>query len=172
MSGAVRHPVSGSVSPVQQRANVKDAVAGAVVAGVGGILCLDALSFATPSMPTGGLGPRFFPLIASGVLILGGLSLIATGLRGTAKPPDENEDAGPVPRWRLAAVVGIFVGFLVLFKPVGFLISTSVFLTAMTSFVRPDRLRTNAIVGVTTSVCIYFAFTQLLGVGLPVGVLG
>lgn len=163
--------MSDTSGAIDERANVKDVVAGAIVAVAGGILLLDALSFASPSAQADAVGPRFFPVLASGVLVLGGLSLVITGLRSN-QPSAVSSDEPPVPLGRLAVVIAIFVGFLLIFEPVGFLVSTALYMTAMTTYVRPDRVKSNAIVGVATSLCIYFSFVQLLGVDLPVGVLG
>lgn len=153
------------------RAHLKDIIAGAVVAVAGGILFLNALSFTSPGAQADVVGPRFFPLLASGVLVVGGLTLVVNALRSGERSGAESEEP-PVPLRRLAVVIAVFVGFLLIFEPVGFLVSTALFMTVMTTFVRPDRVRINALVGVLTSACIYFPFTQLLGVGLPAGVLG
>jgi putative tricarboxylic transport membrane protein len=163
--------VSDATGAVDDRANVKDAVAGAIVAVAGGILLLDALSFTSPSAQADAVGPRLFPLVASGILVLGGLSLVVTGLRATQRA-GASSDEPPVPLGRLAVVIAIFVGFLLIFEPVGFLISTALFMSVMTTYVRPDRVKSNVVVGIATSCCIYFSFIELLGVGLPVGVLG
>lgn len=163
--------MSDATGAVHDRANHKDTIAGAVVAVAGGILFLNALSFTSPSAQADVVGPRFFPLLASGVLVVGGLTLVVNGLRSGERSSADSEEP-PVPLRRLAVVIAIFVGFLLIFEPVGFLVSTALFMTVMTTFVRPDRVSINALVGVVTSACIYFSFTQLLGVGLPVGVLG
>lgn len=163
--------MSATSGGVRDSANVKDAVAGAIVAVAGGALFLGALSFTSPSAQADAIGPRFFPLVASAVLALGGLGLILTSLRAKGAPGRES-DEGSAPFGRLVVVIALFAGFLLIFVPVGFLISTALFMTVMTSYVRPDRWKTNAIVGILTSIVIYFSFTQLLGVGLPVGVLG
>ena len=163
--------MSAVTGGVRASANIKDAVAGAVVAVAGGVLFFAALSFTSPSAQADAVGPRFFPLVASAVLVLGGLGLVVTSLRSrdaSTRAPDEEN----VPLGRLVMVFTLFAGFLLIFEPVGFLISTALFMTVMTSYVRPDRWKTNGIVGVLTSLVIHFSFTQLLGVDLPVGVLG
>jgi putative tricarboxylic transport membrane protein len=163
--------VSATTGGVRDVSNLKDAMAGAIVAAAGGGLFLAALSFTSPSAQAEAVGPRFFPLVASAVLAVGGLGLVLTSLRAKdARATGADEETAPLRR--LVVVVVMFAGFLVLFEPVGFLISTTLFMTVMTSYVRLDRWKSNAIVGILTSLVIYFSFTRLLGVGLPVGVLG
>lgn len=163
--------MSNKTSSLGDRAVAKDALAGIAVAVAGAVLLVSALSFQSPSAQADAFGPKFFPLLASGVLVLGGLSLTLSGLRRTATS-SPSEDEGPVPIRRLAIVVGIFAGYLLIFVPVGFLVSTTLFMTVMTTFARPDRTRLNLVVAAATSSTIYYSFTQLLDVGLPAGVLG
>ncbi|MFE4002508.1 tripartite tricarboxylate transporter TctB family protein [Nocardioides sp. YIM B13467] len=166
--------MSGTTSAVRDGADLKDAVAGAVVAVVGGLLLLDALSFTSPGAQAEGVGPRFFPLVASSILVVGGLSLIVNSFRHRGADETASGPSGesPIPPGRLAVVIAQFVGFLLIFEPIGFLLATALFMTLMTSYVRPDKWRVNTIVAVATSVTVYFSFTELLGVGLPPGILG
>lgn len=166
--------MSGATGALRGRANLRDAVAGGVVAAAGGLLLLNALSFTSPGAQADSVGPRFFPLVASSILVIGGLSLVVNGLRHRAadETASGSSEESPVPPGRLAVVIAQFVGFLLIFEPIGFLLATALFLTLMTSYVRPDKWRVNTIVAVATSVTVYFSFTELLGVGLPSGILG
>lgn len=78
----------------------------------------------------------------------------------------------PVPFRRLLVVLAIFVAYLVLLIPAGFIISTVLFMTAMTSFVAPEKWLRNILVAIGTSVVVYFCFSSLLGVELPAGLIG
>lgn len=175
-------------SDVVGQRNLKDVFAGAVVAVVGGALLLQALSFENTVTQSDPLGPGLFPTIASSILLGGGLLLVLAGLHrrdGSAQPgiagealADEHEIAREVmteekvPLGRLGVVLGIFVAHLIALVPVGFILSTTLFMTAMTTFVAPDRLRRNVAVGAGLAVSVYLAFTGLLGVELPAGILG
>ena len=78
----------------------------------------------------------------------------------------------PVPFRRLLIVLGLFVGYLAVLIPLGFIISTTLFMAAMTTFVAPEKYLRNALVAVGTSLVVYYCFSSLLGVELPMGLLG
>jgi putative tricarboxylic transport membrane protein len=78
----------------------------------------------------------------------------------------------PVPARRLLVVLAIFTAYLVLLVPLGFIISTILFMGALTTYVAPKKLVRNVIVAVATSVLVSYCFSSLLGVELPVGLLG
>jgi putative tricarboxylic transport membrane protein len=78
----------------------------------------------------------------------------------------------PVPFRRLLVVLGIFVAYLALLIPVGFIISTALFMAATTTFVAPEKRMRNALVAVGVSLVVYFCFSSLLGVELPAGLFG
>ena len=78
----------------------------------------------------------------------------------------------PVSALRVLAVLGMFVAYLFLFVPLGFMVSTALFMFGVTTFVNPEKVLRNALVGVGIAVVVYLSFTELLTVELPAGILG
>lgn len=77
-----------------------------------------------------------------------------------------------VPFLRLLVVLGIFTAYLMVFIPLGFLISTFLFMAALTSYVAPTKWLRNVLVAAGVTVVVYYAFTELLTVQLPAGLVG
>ncbi|GAB3059900.1 tripartite tricarboxylate transporter TctB family protein [Sediminivirga luteola] len=72
--------------------------------------------------------------------------------------------------WRVLAAFALFAGYVLAFIPVGFLLSTAVFLFVMTTFAQPEKKVRNAIVAVVFTLVVYVAFIYGLGVYLPSGI--
>lgn len=94
-----------------------------------------------------------------------------TGDDATGDLPAEGPAPTPVAA-RVLLNFAIFFGYLFIFIPVGFLLSTAVFLFAMTCLYNRRRWVRNLIFSVVFSAVIYFAFRDGLGVFLPPGILG
>lgn len=182
--------------------NRRDLLAGAMVAVAGAVLFGNAATMDVPEAGHQQIGPDVFPLAISALMTVLGLLLAGKALleplvsstphesASTEEQPLNNADhmsdemhhvadevgrmmvEPPVPARRLLVVLAIFVAYLVLLIPLGFIISTILFMTALTTFVAPEKLVRNAIVAVATSVLVYYCFSSLLGVGLPAGLLG
>lgn len=122
--------------------------------------------------------PRTFPAIVGTGLIVLGLLLAVSAVRNGRRVPDRAGDpveAGNPAAPRSRAVVGrfaLFFAYLAIVIPVGFVLSTTVFLMAMTSLSAPGRWVRNLIYSVLFSVVVYVVFVFGLAVYLPVGILG
>lgn len=166
----------------------RDTLAGLVVTTGGAVLLLLALRIAEPARESPGLGPQVLPLVVSGGLLLCGLLLVISTARGSdhtsgigddllgVEDGDEVEevldwDEPPVPWSGLAIVVALLVLYALLYIPVGFIVSTVLFLAALTTWVDPRRWRRNLLFALVLPVTIYFLFTELLAVQLPSGIL-
>lgn len=165
-----------------------DVISGLVVAAVGVVLLVAALRIGEPVRPAPGVGPGTLPTALSALLIVSGLLLAGLGLRhrpimgieaelmgyGDAEALDElvyPEDP-PVPWRRLAVVVVLFIGYALVFIPLGYMVSTALYLGAMVTVIDPGRWRRNVVFAVVFAVVVYFGFTEMLNVQLPAGVLG
>ncbi len=171
-----------------RRSGRKDVVSGLVVATAGVLLLVTALNIGEPVRPAPGVGPATLPTALSVLLIVSGLGLAGLGLRhrpvmgieaelmrsGDAAVLDElvHPVDPPVPWRRLAVVVALFIGYALVFIPLGYIVSTTLYLGVMVTVIDPARWRRNAIFAVVFAVVVYFGFTELLSVQLPTGVLG
>ncbi len=120
------------------------------------------------------VGPRFFPFLVAAGLLLCGLLLLIQALRGRAAPPEEGEDIDPDAPPDLRAVgtiaAALFVYVLIL-EVAGFVVASALlFWGVAVAFGSRSWLR-DPLVGLALALTVYLAFTRLLGLRLPAGVL-
>ena len=143
-------------------------VAGGVLLVAGVVLLVSAIRAAAEDGLTVG-GPRLGPLIvASGWVVLA-----ATYCVRQLVAPEGNRIVVRTPILLLAALIGY--ALVLKYTVVGYVIATAVFffVAARLLSVRPLRevIVRDVAVAVVLSLAIYLAFTQLLGISLPAGVL-
>lgn len=146
--------------------------AAAVILVSGAVVLYDAVQIAADS----GIRPQqsgFFPVIV-------GIGLVGFGLvflvRTTIWPDDalfehaqrEHTESGWLRLW--GVVAGLLI-YAILLDPLGYIIATALFFVAAGRVVGSRRVVRDVVVGVLFAVVVYFAFTELLGVRLPAGVL-
>jgi putative tricarboxylic transport membrane protein len=140
-------------------------VSGLVVAGLGVAACI--LARRLPAQTGFGLGPAFLPFWTGIVLAVCGLWLC---VRSTA----DAEVSWPTSRGFARAASG-FV-FLLLYalalQPLGYLISTAVFLVITILLLDPVRPTRALVVGVASAAFLFLIFRVWLRIALPGGVLG
>jgi putative tricarboxylic transport membrane protein len=130
--------------------------------------------FALPSARIGDpLGPKAFPALVGGGLVLSGLLLLLEtwnkrrALRDTRVEPRSGD------RKHVALVlVGMIVWtgvYYYVFESVGYPIATPIFLLGLLSYFNRGRYVTNVLVAVCFTAAVYLLFSILLGVPLPTG---
>jgi putative tricarboxylic transport membrane protein len=113
------------------------------------------------------IGPKLFPgLIAAGLLLVG-VALLYEARSGAVAHPGGFELDLPPP---LAVTAGLVLQ-MVLMKPAGFVIATTVLFVAVAHAFGSRRPAFNAAVGLVLCLLTYVAFTWGLGLVLPAGVL-
>lgn len=125
-------------------------------------------------MPFGDpLGPKAFPRILTAALVGCALLLVGEILFSNAKRTHGPDDTPGVPatRWVIAATVAFTGLYFVLFEPLGFILSSSAYLLAMTVYFNPGKAGANALVSLLFPVACYLIFTRVLGVELSRGIL-
>lgn len=176
-----------SAAPQTTNPGRAERLAGAVVALAGVILLVASVLIPEPARTSPGMGPRVLPTVVSGLLIVCGVLLVLTasrrhddGIEDMLLDDQAEEklsavldlDDAPVP-WRgLVVVLALLVLFAITFIPLGFILSTALFLGLVTTYVDPRRWLRNWIFAIALPVAVYFLFTRLLLVSLPAGVLG
>ena len=119
------------------------------------------------------IGPRFFQFLVAYALIVCGVMLTVQALRGVRGIPEDAEDVdSDAPTdWRaLAVMAAALLANLLLMRPGGFIVaSTVLYLGVALAFHERSWLRAVAI-GAVLSTAIYLAFTELLGLTLPAGI--
>lgn len=129
----------------------------------------------------GDIGSQFLPRLIAGLMILLGVLLLIGTLRkikasaGAQAQEETGEDKSFVPA--LLSFVNLIV-YVLIFKPVGFLVSTVIYLTVQMIIMSPDRkpgvrkLGLWVALAVIVAVAIYFIFTKGFSLPLPSGILG
>ncbi|GII92612.1 tripartite tricarboxylate transporter TctB family protein [Sinosporangium siamense] len=121
-----------------------------------------------------GPGPRFFPMLIGAAVVLIGVFYTIDVLRGGHGDPEEGEDVdstAPTDWKSLGLVSLVFLGFVLLVTPLGWVIASGLLFFGMATVLGAKHpLRTVAI-SVILAFGSYFAFAKGLGVTLPAGVL-
>ncbi|GAA1671263.1 tripartite tricarboxylate transporter TctB family protein [Nonomuraea maheshkhaliensis] len=119
-----------------------------------------------------GIGPRFFPMLVGGAMVLIGLFYVADVLRGGHGDPEESEDVdveAPTD-WRgVGLVSGIFLAFAALLNVLGWIIGASLLFFALSLALGTEHKSRAAVVAVVMGVTTYLLFVKGLGVTLPGG---
>lgn len=148
-----------------------------ILLGVG----LYIASFSIKSVALNLIKADFFPRLDATLLIILGLILLVTSLAKSKhyQPSEEKE----CPFWKndgtvsMLETLGLIAVYIFALKPVGFLISTFVYLLAQMYVLAPREKRTRKNVGLfvvislITSIVIYFIFTKAFYLMLPAGIL-
>ena len=97
-----------------------------------------------------------------------GYTLLSFGLDfGTLSSPEGQKDDHP---FRVVWYLVVFVIYVLIFKPVGYVISTMLF-TATLFLIMNNKWYISIIAGLATGIVFYFLFT-MLSIPLPQGILG
>jgi putative tricarboxylic transport membrane protein len=127
-----------------------------------------------PSLDIGDpLGPKAFPFLIGGLGCITAIWLIIETLRkrpavatpDVAQPPEQHHALAVI-----AVMAWMFV-FYFLIERLGFLLSCAMFLAGLTGYFNRGRWLMNAAVCLGFPLGVYFAFSEILGISLPRGVL-
>ncbi|MEU4574441.1 tripartite tricarboxylate transporter TctB family protein [Nonomuraea sp. ATR24] len=144
-----------------------------VVLGLGVFVVVGTLDVSAAASQLG-LGPRFFPMLVGGAMVLIGLFYVADVLRGGRGDPEESEDVDPdAPAdWRSVGLVsGVFLGFAAVLDLLGWIISASLLFFGLSVVLGAAHRLRAAGIAVILAVTTYLLFVKGLGVTLPAGVL-
>jgi putative tricarboxylic transport membrane protein len=132
-----------------------------------------------PSLELGDpLGPKAFPRMLGVGLLLGAAMLLVEIIRNTAKAKLSAGQGGAStePKWDrhhwVVVAIAVWTAiYIVTFEPLGFVLSTAIYLLVLTAYFNRNRWLMNVLTSVLFAVISYFMFTKLLGVNLPLGIL-
>ncbi len=153
------------------------AVGARLTAALGVILAalavaLEATTFDV-AFPTDPLGPKAFPLVAAGLLVLGGGALLLEARRAAAEASatEPARDAGAVPGGGhpVPLAAASFIGYALLLAPLGFVPATTVAFAVLARLFGGTWMR-GAAVGLVFALLLYALFVYALGLPLPLGV--
>ena len=135
-----------------------------------------ALQIGQPTMMAV-VGPRVFPLAIGAGLVVSAVWLFGwPGAIEHAQPDStSSEVAAPVAfDWlRVALLLLMLLAYLLLYRPLGYILSTALFMAAATQILgERATLWRDLITAVLLAVVISFVFARLLGINLPAGLAG
>jgi putative tricarboxylic transport membrane protein len=119
------------------------------------------------------VGPRGFPLIVSlallavGILFLLRVTVWPDRVLAAAAQEEDRATHWPTP----GLLVVLLIVYAVVLQPVGYVLSTVLFVPLSARLLGSDRLRRDIVAGVVLALVLYLGFTQFLGVRLPAGLL-
>ena len=126
-------------------------------------------------------GPRLAPVVVTAAWVIIAVFYLAKQFRPQPAPqpvPAETDGAAPTegeeeaPGWLApAGVAAALVGFAVALEYAGFVLSAALFVVAVSRVLGSRSLIRDVIVAVVLPVAVYLAFTRLLDIFLPAGVL-
>lgn len=148
---------------------------GAVLLAIGAGLCIGTFNVHTlPGQDS--LGPRLFPILIGGGLVILGLAHFVTAWRqrqGLVKPAEPSEFAVELPpgHWPTLAwvVAGVALG-AALYNFLGFVLAAiAVFVLTARGFAGRFAIL-HVVVGLVLAIAVYVGFTAGLGLRLPAGI--
>jgi putative tricarboxylic transport membrane protein len=157
----------------------RDARAGIVAAGLGAVYLVAAFMIEPDPSSTSVVGPRVAPIVIGAATLLCAAALVVQAVRrgddDDRPKPGETEGDSPARAsgWRaisdrqVLVTFAIFGAYIVAFIPLGYLLSTFLFLIAMTTYVERRKLMRNCIFGAVFSPAVYVLFNYGLQVQLP-----
>lgn len=120
------------------------------------------------------VGPRLFPFVVAAGLLLCGALLLVQALRGHAAPAEAGEDVDTDLPPDLVAVAGVgaaLVAYLLLLEAAGFVLASAALFWGVALAFGSRHLLRDPLIGLALGLVVYLAFTRLLGLRLPAGVL-
>lgn len=163
----------GDDGPTAPRRFGSDAVAGGVVLAFAIFYLIATFAIPPSSFTNAAVGPRAMPIVIGVGLALAAAALIVRGLRGSVEEDGVlQEETPPQSPVRFAVIVGLLVAYILLFLPLGYVLSTFLFILGITMYLDRGHPVRNMIYALVFSLVVYFVFTELLGVALPRGPLG
>lgn len=164
-----------------------DRIIAAVVIAFTAVYCYAAgqiplLTFGDP------IGPRLFPYLIGGLLVLGAILLffearpsreqasdVDASFPAEQLPEDDpeapNGDKGRQVPLLIAGLSAWTLLYILGFERLGYIISTTIFLFGLTLYFHPRRWLVNCAISLLLPAFVYFVFDRLLHVNLPTGLL-
>ena len=144
--------------------------------GAAALLLAAVYLYATSQIPTleigDPLGPKAFPILLGIALIAAAILLFIETLKAD-RDTGEKAPRGSTRHWWLIGGVTVWTAlYFGLFDRAGYLIATVVYLLPMMAVFNPGKWVANVLTAVLWAVGSYVLFVKILGVVLPVGLLG
>lgn len=125
------------------------------------------------------IGADFMPKIYAVCLFIVSIAFIIFGIHNVkdGKEPRKKTEDFPVEYGRVTRVSLVFIAYALCWKPVGFVVSTAVFLIVEMFLFAPDNKKTSkdallyVLISIVTTAVLFYAFRNGFHILLPVGIL-
>ena len=135
-----------------------------------------AAAFAIPesSFENTPVGPKAVPIAIGVALATASLALAIRGfVWGRSRRDAASADEAPPQDLRKLGVVALMLlGYILIFVPLGYALSTFLFMLAATTYLDREHWIRNLVYAIVFSVVVYSIFVYVFGVQLPAGILG
>jgi putative tricarboxylic transport membrane protein len=133
-----------------------------------------AFAIPKPSFENAVVGPKAVPLAIGVALAATSLALAIRGLVWGRSERDvaSGEAAPPQDLRKLGVVALLLLAYILIFIPIGYAISTFLFMLSVTMYLDREHWVRNLVYAVVFSAVVYSIFVYVFGVQLPAGVLG
>ena len=131
-------------------------------------------SFSIKKLVVSRIGSDFVPQLMAIVLAILSIILIIQALTTKTTSPNDTETPSRAHRFSVAATFILIFFYLILLEPVGFLISSAVYLFFQFTVLSPTKINIPlyGLLSISTSVLLYFLFVNAFSLFLPAGILG
>jgi hypothetical protein len=134
-------------------------------------IALAALIFSValtyPGSSNGALGPGFFPMLLSGIVVLLAVLLIINTLKEKVPAPQSSSKINKT----VLGGIGITVFYVIMINIIGFVPSTLAYLLGLMKFFQVKSWPVPVCISVLATGILYGVFTRFLSVQLPRGIL-
>jgi putative tricarboxylic transport membrane protein len=112
------------------------------------------------------IGPRFFPYIIAGGLLISASFMIFEALRRNGLNSDLHFEVAPL----VLIVIGLLISILLL-ERLGFILAVTILFTLIARAFKSQQIIRDLFVGLILTTIVYYIFTSGLGLVLPRGIL-
>lgn len=151
---------------IEHKRSVAGLMIGLGLIAIAALITFDASAMRVPPVHAK-VGPRFFPLLVACGLAISGMAIVWQSWRRTF----EQDELWPTDWLAVALIAGGLIVHMNLIRPAGFVPAAFIlFMSVTTAFGSRSFLR-DGVVGLILALAAYLAFTRLLGLQLPAGLL-
>jgi putative tricarboxylic transport membrane protein len=148
----------------------KDYIGGGIFAALG--VFIWALTLQFPVLDDGHPGPSLFPRVLGTLFIVFGLVVVFNGWKSRRAPEETPPDDGlPLNYFNPILVIILIAVFIAIATKLGFILSGAAILFLLMSKLRVSLVK-RSIVSVALICLVFFIFSKVLRVPLPIGLLG
>ncbi len=148
----------------------KDYIGGGIFAALG--VFIWALTFQFPVLEDGHPGPSLFPRVLGTLFFIFGFMVVFNGWKSRRTPEESPPESElPLNYFNPIVVILLIAAFIALASKLGFILSGAAILFVLMMKLRVPLLK-RSIVSVALVCIVFFIFSKVLRVPLPIGLLG